>query len=643
MFKNNIQARFIIPVSIFVLLVVLGGALFFSSVENKRIVSGVNTEAQNKIQGVIQLLGVTDSLMMQQVKASMRLLIERGQSLGPATLGPTVQVKDKSVPNLILGEKAQANQYDLVDGIVKVAGGTATLFVKSGDEFVRVSTNVKHDGVRAIGTILAPKGRVIDAIRAGKAFYGQVSILGSPYLTGYEPIRNAQGNIIGIWYVGYKVDVAALKRIIEKSHLLGTGFMAVLDDQGKVRFHSGNVDDKQVDRLLTHSTGWALIKQSFPTWGFTVIGAYPLAEAQILSRKHMTSIVIGGVLASIILIVMLTFMLRRMVLTPLGGEPSAASEAATRIAAGDLTVSIKVAPGDERSTMAAISKMQMGLRKIVRNIHDGAAALDTAANNLVSMSDRVSTGVSRQNEATSSIAATLEELSVSFRHVSDSAGVANKMAKTAGSVAAEGNSIVDEVVEEMRHSSTSVNKSAVMIDKLGEGSKQITAIVNVIREIADQTNLLALNAAIEAARAGEAGRGFAVVADEVRNLAERTAKSTGEISKMIGDIQHNTAAAISGIADGASRVNGSVDKAVVAGTSMNNINDATFQVVSAVDEIARALLEQTVASEDIARNVDQVAHMNEDNMAAVREVVADAQRLQTLANKLKQDVGDFRV
>lgn len=643
MFKNNIQARLIIPVSLFVLLVVLGGALFFSSVEHKRIISGVNTEAENRIQGITHLLGVTDSLMMQQVKASMRLLIERGTSLGPATLGSTVQVKAKSVPDLMLGDKPQANQYDLVDDLVKVAGGTATLFVKSGDEFVRISTNVKRDGERAIGTILAPKGKVIDAIRAGNAFYGQVDILGNPYLTGYEPIRNAQGEIIGIWYVGYKVDVAALKNIIEKSHLLDTGFMAVLDDKNKVRFHSGNVTDEQVNTLLTQSAGWDVIKQDFPTWGFTVVGAYPLAEAQVLSRKSMTPIVIGGVLASIILIGMLTTMLRRMVLKPLGGEPSAASEAAARIAAGDLTVQIRVAPGDETSTMAAISKMQEGLRNIVRNIHDGAAALDTAANNLVSMSDRVSDGVAHQNDATSSIAASLEELSVSFRHVSDSAGIANKMAKTAGTVAAEGNVIVDEVVEEMRQSSNSVNKSAVIIDKLGEGSKQITEIVNVIREIADQTNLLALNAAIEAARAGEAGRGFAVVADEVRNLAERTAKSTGEIAHMIGDIQQNTDAAISGITDGANRVNGSVEKAVVAGTSMDNINDATLQVVSAVDDIANVLLEQTAASEEIARNVDQVAHMNEENMAAVREVVSDAQRLQTLANKLKQDVGGFRV
>jgi hypothetical protein len=87
---------------------------------------------------------------------------------------------------------------------VKENGGTATIFVKSGDEYVRVSTNVKKDdGSRAIGTILDPNGKAIVAIREGKPFYGEVTILEKPYVTGYEPMRDASNNVIGIYYVGY--------------------------------------------------------------------------------------------------------------------------------------------------------------------------------------------------------------------------------------------------------------------------------------------------------------------------------------------------------------------------------------------------------------------------------------------------------
>lgn len=88
--------------------------------------------------------------------------------------------------------------------MTKQNGGTATLFVKSGDDFVRVATNVmKDDGTRAVGTILDPKGPAIQAIRKGEPYYGEATILGKPYITGYEPIKDAKDNVLGVFYVGY--------------------------------------------------------------------------------------------------------------------------------------------------------------------------------------------------------------------------------------------------------------------------------------------------------------------------------------------------------------------------------------------------------------------------------------------------------
>jgi Cache 3/Cache 2 fusion domain len=93
----------------------------------------------------------------------------------------------------------------LVDRVVKAAQGTATIFVKNGDEYVRVATNVKKDdGSSAIGTILDPNGKAIESIREGEPFYGEADILGKPYITGYKPIRDSSKNVIGIYYVGYQ-------------------------------------------------------------------------------------------------------------------------------------------------------------------------------------------------------------------------------------------------------------------------------------------------------------------------------------------------------------------------------------------------------------------------------------------------------
>jgi hypothetical protein len=61
----------------------------------------------------------------------------------------------------------------------------------------------KDDGSRAIGTILDPNGAAITMIKKGEAYYGDATILGKPYVTGYDPIKDASGSVIGIYYVGY--------------------------------------------------------------------------------------------------------------------------------------------------------------------------------------------------------------------------------------------------------------------------------------------------------------------------------------------------------------------------------------------------------------------------------------------------------
>ena len=139
----------------------------------------------------------------EDVKAAMQLLKSKTAKLGAPSVKGKDTVASKTVPVLYFGTTKMNNSFELVDEVQKKMGGTATLFVKSGDEFVRVATNVKKDdGSRAIGTVLDPKGKAIAAISKGESFYGD-DILGKPYTTGYEPIRDAKNETIGVYYVGY--------------------------------------------------------------------------------------------------------------------------------------------------------------------------------------------------------------------------------------------------------------------------------------------------------------------------------------------------------------------------------------------------------------------------------------------------------
>jgi hypothetical protein len=140
----------------------------------------------------------------EDVQAAMQLLKAKGATLGAPNVNGEEAVAGKIVPALHFGATKMNSNFVLVDEVQKEMGGTATIFVKSGDEFIRVATNVKKDdGSRAIGTMLDPKGKASAAIAKGDSYFGEADILGKPYVTGYEPIRDASSNVIGIYYVGY--------------------------------------------------------------------------------------------------------------------------------------------------------------------------------------------------------------------------------------------------------------------------------------------------------------------------------------------------------------------------------------------------------------------------------------------------------
>jgi pimeloyl-ACP methyl ester carboxylesterase len=151
--------------------------------------------------------GIVGAQDMQKVKAALALLKSESEKLGPAKIEGSDTIDGNSVPAVFFGATKMNSNFTLVDEVVKEADGTATIFVKSGADYVRVATNVmKDDGSRAVGTILDPKGKVIEFINMNEAFYGEATILGKPYLTGYEPMHDALNNIIGIYYFGYLVS-----------------------------------------------------------------------------------------------------------------------------------------------------------------------------------------------------------------------------------------------------------------------------------------------------------------------------------------------------------------------------------------------------------------------------------------------------
>ncbi len=320
------------------------------------------------------------------------------------------------------------------------------------------------------------------------------------------------------------------------------------------------------------------------------------------------------------------------------------AETAHTLSTGDLRPRIDLGTRDELKLVGdSFNEMANAFSTLLRNVQAGADQVLAASHHMAESSSQITQSTESQSEAASSMAAAIEQMTAGIDHISKNAVDANVISNDAGKLSAEGGEIVNTVVDEIRKIAQSVNDSANIIDELGRQSDQISAIVNVIKEIADQTNLLALNAAIEAARAGESGRGFAVVADEVRKLAERTTKSTQEISSMIAAIQSGTQSAVASMRDGVTRVNDGVQLATQAGEAMSQIQGNAGQVVSTVADISTALREQSAASTEIAKNVEHIAQMAEENNTVVLESAHTAHELERLAEGLQTEIRRFRV
>jgi methyl-accepting chemotaxis protein len=329
------------------------------------------------------------------------------------------------------------------------------------------------------------------------------------------------------------------------------------------------------------------------------------------SRAMMLMLVLGSVVFGVGLGVVITRSLTRQ----LGGEPAYASDIASRIAAGDLSVDVALRQGDRSSLLFAMKSMRDSLAQIVGEVRNGTDAIASASRQIASGNLDLSSRTEEQASSLEETASSMEELTSTVQQNADNARQANGLATSASEVAGRGGAVVAQVVDTM----ASINDS----------SKKIVDIIAVIDGIAFQTNILALNAAVEAARAGEQGRGFAVVASEVRTLAQRSASAAKEIKLLIDD-------SVEKVDAGAKLVNR-------AGATMDEIVDSVRRVTGIMGEISSASLEQTEGIEQINMAISQMDQVTQQNASLVEEAAAAAESLQDQAGKLAELVSVFKL
>lgn len=311
---------------------------------------------------------------------------------------------------------------------------------------------------------------------------------------------------------------------------------------------------------------------------------------------------------------------------------------------GNLTVRSKVfGKGEIGQAAIAFNSLIDTFAKIIQQVNSSAKSVSATAAQLSDTSKQIEQGSQTQSDAAATTAAAVEEMTVSISSVSANTNDVSKLSEKSLQQTQQGNTNVQTMLGEIQHVQESVNQIANAVEVFVVNIQSISSMTQQVKEIADQTNLLALNAAIEAARAGEQGRGFAVVADEVRKLAEKSGKSASEIDKVTSSLNQQSAVVEEMVNNGLRSLNATQEQAARVSKTLKDAGQSVLESTHGVTDIAAAVSEQSAASTEIARNVEKIAQMSEDNYASVQSNTKDVVQLDKLANELLEAVSKFKV
>jgi methyl-accepting chemotaxis protein len=308
-----------------------------------------------------------------------------------------------------------------------------------------------------------------------------------------------------------------------------------------------------------------------------------------------------------------------------------AGAVATRIAAGDLTgTELSVRSSDETGTLTtAINKMQHNLRQMIVSVTESAQQIANASDSFSAVSQQITSNSEETTAQANVVSSATEQVNRNLQTVATGAEEMSSTIQDIAKNASESARVAGEAVKTAEATNATVSK-------LGASSAEIGLVVKVITSIAQQTNLLALNATIEAARAGEAGKGFAVVANEVKELAKQTAKATEDISGKIAAIQEDT--------------KGAVDAIATIGAVINQINDISSTIATAVEEqsattneMSRNVTEAAKGSTQITQNIAGVSQAAQGTSSSAHESLRAAQQLAQMSTQLRGLVEQFKV
>ncbi|WP_460595250.1 methyl-accepting chemotaxis protein [Geomonas sp. Red276] len=599
---------------------------------------------------VVAAVTVTTCLSLMKMRQEMVRVATTSQESRINTFWELVRQKG---PLHIAGNRLMAGDYvlnndnELPDKVAKICGGTATVFMN--DE--RIATNViKEDGSRAVGTKL--KGPAYDAVfRKGESYRGIAPILNTPYFTAYDPIRDADGKVIGALYVGVKT--ADFLESFEHTRLV----------------------------VIALAIAFTLVASSIAVW-FARLALAPLGEAVTVTgavaRGDLTvSIPEGGrdeagkLLDSLRTMVAGLYGMIGRVTRSTGAieeiSDRLAAEADHALAAArhqqskvaETAVHVEKIAGKAKEIGGETERLAQAASDSSSSILEMTASAEEVALNaekLTSLVGEVTAAIMQSAAATNDIgkhtralvesslttASSIMEMEAATNNVRGNALQTAEIAAFVEQDAQKGAQAMADMRRGMHDIRSASEVTNEVIANLTSRTREIGAISSVIDDIATRTALLALNASIIAAQAGVHGKGFAVVADEIKTLAAGTARSTSEIADLISAVQKETERAVAVIRE--------TDHRIVAGEELSTRSSAALEKIvtgvssarSHISGIATATEEQARGTTLIRQAMDRVTDMTEKIERSIQEQAAAKEAILSASENMKYLATQFR-
>jgi len=600
-------------------------------------------ELDAELRAIIQLVQTQEALMETSIRRSTEAVDHLGGIVFEAegeTAVPwqavnqfTKQAHALDLPRVTTGQGEWLQQVTdprqpvpVIDQISVLTGYTATLFqrMNAAGDMLRVATSViKKDGTRAIGTYIparqpdGSKNPVLAKVLAGQAFHGRAFVVDQWYLTSYEPLFDAQRNVVGIFYIGAPEAEATqeIRERIMRTEIGQTGYAFALRASGPekgqyivskdgVRDGENVLETKDADgdyvvqhlisqamalsegETAQHSYRWQnpgdqapqskIVQYAYnPEWSWVIcVGANqdeflkPVVEMKATSSFSMRLLLgIGGVtiLAAVCLFIWFA-----------------------------------------RQTGQALETVSSQLNEVGEATLSAANETNQASQSLAETSNQQAAGLEETNAA-------VQELTGQTQQNAHEAARAREQMGAAG--------------ERVTVARTSMEQLTASMEEIAAMGRETEKIVKTIDEIAFQTNILALNAAVEAARAGEAGAGFAVVADEVRNLALRAAQAAKDTSALIES-------SLASIESGKGYVTATHDAFRQVEQSTRRVGELVSEINQASDEQKRGVEQINTAVNEMDRVTQASASSAEESAAAAEELNAQAAVMKGLVDEL---------